>query len=102
MLEHFFKKVYGDDIDIRFRPHYFPYTEPSFEVDVKYRGKWFELLGAGMVHPVVLKNMGVDPEVYSGFAFGLGIDRLVMLKYNIEDIRHLRSGDFRFLKQFKG
>ncbi|MEI6040237.1 MAG: phenylalanine--tRNA ligase subunit alpha [Candidatus Berkelbacteria bacterium] len=100
ILEEFFKKVYGDDIKIRFRPHHFPYTEPSFEVDVEYRGKWFELLGAGMIHPVVIKNMGLDPEIYSGFAFGLGIDRLVMLKYNIEDIRNLRSGDLRFLKQF--
>jgi phenylalanyl-tRNA synthetase alpha chain len=101
-LEQFFKKVYGDDITIRFRPHYFPYTEPSFEVDVKFKGQWLELLGAGMVHPAVLKNMGIDPEVYSGFAFGLGIDRLIMLKYGIEDIRNLRSGDLRFLKQFKG
>lgn len=101
-LEQFFKKVYGDEIEIRFRPHYFPYTEPSFEVDVKYRGKWFELLGAGMVHPAVLKNMGINSDEYSGFAFGLGIDRLIMLKYGIEDIRNLRSGDLRFLKQFKG
>lgn len=101
-LEQFFKKVYGDEIVIRFRPHYFPYTEPSFEVDVKFKGKWFELLGAGMVHPAVLKNMGIDPNEYSGFAFGLGIDRLIMLKYGIEDIRNLRSGDLRFLKQFKG
>jgi len=100
-LDYFFKKIYGDNIKIRFRPHHFPYTEPSFEVDVEFRGKWFELLGSGMVHPKVIENMGIDPNEYSGFAFGLGIDRLVMLKYNIEDIRHFHAGDLRFLKQFK-
>lgn len=99
-LDYFFKKTYGENIKIRFRPHYFPYTEPSFEVDVEFRGKWFELLGSGMVHPKVIDNMGIDSTKYSGFAFGLGIDRLVMLKYNIEDIRHFHSGDLRFLKQF--
>ena len=101
-LTEFFKKMYGNDVEIRFRPSFFPFTEPSFEVDVKFKGKWFELLGCGMVHPKVLENMNIDPEVYSGFAFGLGIDRLIMLKYDIEDIRHLRSGDLRFLKQFEG
>ena len=100
VLQEFFKKLYGEDTKIRLRPHYFPYTEPSFEVEVMYRGEWLELLGAGMVHPQVIKNMGFDPEKYSGYAFGMGIDRLVMLKYKIEDIRLLRSGDLRFLKQF--
>ena len=99
-LEQFFKNIYGDSIQIRFRPSYFPFTEPSFEVDVKLNGKWFELLGCGMVHPNVIKNMGLDPDKFSGFAIGLGVDRLVMLKYGIEDIRNLRSGDLRFLKQF--
>lgn len=99
-MEYYFKKIYGDSVQIRFRPSYFPFTEPSFEVDVKFKGNWFELLGAGMIHPNVIKNMGIDPEVYSGWAFGLGIDRLVILKHNIEDIRNFRSGDLRFLKQF--
>jgi len=99
-LREFFKKMYGEKTKIRFRPSYFPFVEPGFEVDALYKGKWLELLGAGMVHPVVIKNMGIDPEKYSGFAFGLGIDRLAMLKFGIEDIRHFRSGDLRFLKQF--
>jgi len=99
-LTEFFKKMYGDNTKIRFRPSFFPFVEPGFEVDALYKGKWLELLGAGMVHPVVIKNMGIDPEKYSGFAFGLGIDRLAMLKFGIEDIRHFRSGDLRFLKQF--
>lgn len=98
-LTEFFKKVYGENVEVRFRPSYFPFTEPSFEVDVNYNGKWLELLGCGMVHPKVLENMKIDPDEYSGFAFGLGIDRLVMLKYGIDDIRWLRSGDLRFLKQ---
>ena len=99
-LEQFFKKMYGDETEIRFSPSYFPFVEPGFEVAAKFKGKWIELLGAGMVHPKVLKNMKIDPKIYSGFAFGMGIDRLVMLKYGIEDIRNLRSGDLRFLKQF--
>lgn len=99
-LETFFKKLYGEKTQIRIKPSFFPFVEPGFEVDVLYRGKWFELLGAGMVHPKVLENMNIDPKTYSGFAFGLGIDRLVILKYGIDDIRHFRSGDLRFLKQF--
>ena len=82
------------------KPSFFPFVEPGFEVDVKHNGKWLELLGAGMIHPTVIKNMKLDPDKYSGFAFGLGIDRLVILKYGIEDIRLFRSGDLRFLKQF--
>lgn len=99
-LESFFKKLYGDETKIRLKPSFFPFVEPGFEVDVEYKGKWFELLGAGMVHPNVIKNMKLDPEKYSGFAFGMGIDRLVILKYGIDDIRLFRSGDLRFLKQF--
>jgi phenylalanyl-tRNA synthetase alpha chain len=99
-LESFFRKIYGDSTKIRLKPSFFPFVEPGFEVDVKHNGKWFELLGAGMVHPNVIKNMKLDPEVYSGFAFGMGIDRLVILKYGIDDIRLFRSGDLRFLKQF--
>lgn len=100
MLETFFKKLYGEETKIRIKPSFFPFVEPGFEVDVKFRGKWFELLGAGMVHPKVIKNMGLDPEKYSGFAFGMGIDRLVILKYGIDDIRHFNSGNLQFLKQF--
>lgn len=99
-LESFFKKMYGESTEVRFYPSFFPFVEPGFEVSAKHNGRWLELLGAGMVHPQVIKNMGIDPEKYSGFAFGMGVDRLAMLKYGIEDIRLLRSGDMRFLKQF--
>ena len=99
-LEYFFKKIFGQETEIRFRPSYFPFVEPGFEVDAKFKSKWLELLGAGMVHPKVIKNMGLDPDKFSGFAFGLGVDRLCMLKYGIDDIRLFRSGDLRFLKQF--
>lgn len=99
-LENFYKYVYGDDVKIRFKPSFFPFTEPSVEFDVQFRGKWFELGGAGMVHPKVIANMGLDPEIYSGFAFGPGVERPLMVKYGINDIRLLRSGDLRFLKQF--
>jgi len=99
-LDFFFKKMYGPETKVKFRPSFFPFVEPGFEVSAKFNGKWLELLGAGMVHPKVIKNMGLDPIKYSGFAFGMGVDRLVMLKYGIEDIRLLRSGDLRFLKQF--
>lgn len=100
ILNEFYKKIYGDEVKIRFRPHHFPYTEPSIEFELKFKGKWFELGGAGMVHPQVIKNMGIDPNKYSGFAFGPGIERAVMIKYGISDIRLFRSGDLRFLKQF--
>lgn len=99
-LENFYKYVYGDDVKIRFKPSFFPFTEPSVEFDVQFKGKWFELGGAGMVHPKVIANMGLDPEIYSGFAFGPGVERPLMVKYGINDIRLLRSGDLRFLKQF--
>lgn len=94
------QQVIGPDAKIRLRPSYFPFTEPSFEMDVWFQGKWLELMGCGMVNPVVLKNCGIDPEKYSGFAFGMGIDRLVMLKYNINDIRYFLSGNLDFLEQF--
>ncbi|MEI6498869.1 MAG: phenylalanine--tRNA ligase subunit alpha [bacterium] len=99
-LENFYKFVYGDDVKIRFKPSFFPFTEPSVEFDVKFKGKWFELGGAGMVHPKVIENMGLDPAIFSGFAFGPGVERPIMVKYGIQDIRLLRSGDLRFLKQF--
>ena len=111
-LEVFVKEMLGDNLDLRFRPSYFPFTEPSYEVDVtcfKCGGKgcnlckqtgWIEILGAGIVHPRVLEMNGYDPEKYGGFAFGTGIDRLAMFKYGITDMRYLYANDVRFLKQF--
>ena len=111
-LELFAKKMFGDKVKTKFRPHHFPFTEPSAEMDATCfvcNGKgckvckgegWIEILGCGMVHPQVLRNCGIDPEVYSGFAFGFGVDRMVMLKYGIDDIRLLYESDMRFLNQF--
>lgn len=100
VIELMVKHVLGSDVKIRFRPSYFPFTEPSYEVDAWFNGKWLELMGCGMVNPIVLKNGGIDPNKYSGFAFGMGIERLIMLKYNIRDIRHFHQPNFDFLKQF--
>jgi len=111
-LELFTKKMFGEKMEMKFRPHHFPFTEPSAEVDttcfvcngegckVCKGSGWIELWGCGMVHPEVLRNCGIDPEVYSGFAFGFGLDRITMLKYGIDDIRALYESDMRFLKQF--
>ena len=112
MLETFAKTLFGEDARLRFRPHHFPFTEPSAEVDVscfvcggkgcrvcKNEG-WIEILGAGMVHPYVLENCGIDPNVYSGFAFGLGVERIAMKQYGIDDMRLLYENDVRFLDQF--
>lgn len=99
-LETLFEKFYGEKVNIRFRPGYFPFVEPGVEVDMEYRGKWLELLGAGMVHPTVLKNGGIDPEKYSGFAFGMGIERILMIRHDIDDIREFHNGDLRFVNQF--
>jgi phenylalanyl-tRNA synthetase alpha chain len=111
-LEMFAKKMFGDKVKTKFRPHHFPFTEPSAEMDatcfvcsgdgcrVCKGSGWIELLGCGMVHPQVLRNCGIDPEEYSGFAFGFGVDRMVMLKYGIDDIRLLYESDMRFLNQF--
>ena len=111
-LEVFAKQMFGEETKIRFRPHHFPFTEPSAEVDVscfvcggkgcrvcKNEG-WIEILGAGMVHPFVLSNCGIDPNEYSGFAFGMGIERVAMTRYGIDDIRHFYENDDRFLAQF--
>ncbi len=111
-LDVFFKKMFGENMRTTFRPHHFPFTEPSAEMDVtcfvcggegcnvcKGSG-WIELVGCGMVHPQVLRNCGIDPEEYSGFAFGFGLDRMVMLNYGIDDIRLLYESDMRFLDQF--
>ena len=113
-LELLMQRLYGDDCKIRLRPHHFPFTEPSAEVDVmcfQCMGKgcrmcknegYIELLGAGMVHPWVLENSGIDSSAYSGFAFGLGLERIVMRRYNISDMRLLFENDMRFLEQFRG
>jgi phenylalanyl-tRNA synthetase alpha chain len=95
----FLEALYGD-IPVRFRPSYFPFTEPSAEVDVEWKGKWLEILGCGMIDPNVLKAVGYDPEVYSGFAAGLGVERLAMVQHQIDDIRRLYGSDLRFLRQF--
>ena len=100
VLLEFFKRFFeGEKIDVRLRPSFFPFVEPGFEIDLKKGEKWFELLGAGMVHPNVLKNCGIDGTKYQGFAFGVGLDRLTMMKYKIPDIRVLYQGDLR-LNQF--
>jgi phenylalanyl-tRNA synthetase alpha chain len=99
ILLEFFKHFIGPDTEIRLRPSFFPFVEPGLEVDVKIGDKWIEMLGAGLVHPNVLKNCGIDGETYSGFAFGMGIDRLVMLKTGITDVRFLYQGDLR-INQF--
>jgi phenylalanyl-tRNA synthetase alpha chain len=90
----------GEGLQTRFRPHYFPFTEPSAEFDVFFNGKWLELGGCGMVHPKVLENVGYDSEKYTGFAFGFGIERMAMIKFGIDDIRHFYDNDIRFLQQF--
>lgn len=98
-IQLFLEALFGD-IEVRLRPSYFPFTEPSAEVDVKWQGKWLEVLGCGMIDPNVLKSVGYDPEVYSGFAAGLGVERLAMVQSQIDDIRRLYASDLRFLRQF--
>ena len=112
-LDAFAKRLYGPDIEVRFRPSFFPFTEPSAEVDLtcfNCHGKgcrvckgtgWIEVLGCGMVNPKVLAMCGIDPDVYSGFAFGIGLERITMLRYGIQDLRLLYEGDLRFLRQFR-
>lgn len=112
-LYHFAKEMYGKDVKIRFRPSFFPFTEPSAEIDItclickgkgcnvcKHSG-WVEIAGSGMVHPNVLKQCGIDPDEYTGFAFGMGIERVTMLKYQVNDLRLYSENDIRFLKQFQ-
>lgn len=111
-LEIFVKKLYGEETRLRFRPHHFPFTEPSAEVDISCfncggegcrvcKGEgWIEILGCGMVHPRVLQNCGIDPEDYSGFAFGIGLERVAMFRYDVDDMRMFFENDVRFLKQF--
>ena len=102
ILEYFVKRIFGADTKMRFRPSFFPFTEPSAEVDIwsEKGGEWLEILGCGMVDPEVFKSVNIDPDIWHGFAFGMGIERICMLKYGIDDIRLLYQGDMRFLEQF--
>ncbi len=101
IIEEFLKKFFaGQKIEFRFRPSYFPFVEPGVEVDIKLKGKWLEIMGAGMVHPRVFEYAHYNPKDWQGFAFGVGVDRLAMIKYGVPDIRLFYSGDLRFLKQF--
>jgi phenylalanyl-tRNA synthetase alpha chain len=99
-LEYFYKRFFGSDIELRFRPSFFPFVEPGVEVDIFYNGKWLEVMGAGLVHPDVLKAAGLDPQVWQGFAFGGGIERLAMIKYGFTDVRMLYNADLRVINQF--
>lgn len=109
-IDRFYTELFrGADVEVRFRPSFFPFVEPGVEIDAringehvpeKLRGKWIEMMGAGMVHPNVLKNAGVDPVKYQGFAFGMGLDRLAMLRWGIDDVRLMHSADLRFINQF--
>jgi phenylalanyl-tRNA synthetase alpha chain len=106
-IEYFFSKFFSGEVEVRFRPSFFPFVEPGVEVDMMLKGsdsklanRWIEIMGAGMIHPNVLSGSGIDPTIYSGFAFGMGIDRLAIMKYGIDDVRHLYSGDLRFVSQF--
>lgn len=100
VIQAFAHRMFGKDAKVRFRPSFFPFTEPSAEYDVWFNGKWMEISGAGMVNPNVFRAVGIDPQVYSGYAFGMGIDRIAMLKYGVNDIRLFFENDLRFLKQF--
>jgi phenylalanyl-tRNA synthetase alpha chain len=106
-IEYFFSQFFKGDVEVRFRPSFFPFVEPGVEVDMritsgdsKLKGRWIEVMGAGMVHPNVLRDSGIDPAVYSGFAFGMGLDRLGFMKYGFDDVRALYNGDLRFVNQF--
>ena len=109
-LSRFFRELFhGSSVEVRFRPSYFPFTEPSVEVDMrlvgdnvpeKLKDKWIEMMGAGMIHPTVLENAGIDSKKYRGFAFGMGLDRLAMLRWGIDDVRLMHSADLRFVNQF--
>jgi phenylalanyl-tRNA synthetase alpha chain len=108
-LEHFFARLFSGSVEVRLRPSFFPFVEPGLEVDMrltgddapaKLKGRWIEIMGAGMVHPNVLKNAGIDPTVYQGFAFGMGIDRLAVMRYGVDDVRLFYNGDLRVVSQF--
>jgi phenylalanyl-tRNA synthetase alpha chain len=99
VLTHFYKTMLGEEVEIEFRPSFFPFTEPSIEVFAKFRGEWLEMMGSGMIHPNVLRNIGLDPTKVQGFAFGGGLDRIAMIKWGIPDVRLFYQGDLR-LNQF--
>ena len=106
-IEYFFSKFFSGEVEVRFRPSYFPFVEPGVEVDMMLKGgtsklahRWIEVMGAGMIHPKVLQESNIDSGIFSGFAFGVGIDRLAVMKYQIDDIRHLYTGDLRVVNQF--
>jgi phenylalanyl-tRNA synthetase alpha chain len=99
-LKVFLQELFGEELEVRFRASFFPFTEPSAEVDVKWKGRWLEIMGCGMVDPNVLKSAGYDPEIYTGFAAGLGVERVAMVLHQIDDIRRLYNSDLRFLRQF--
>jgi len=108
VLEYFFSEFFGGEVQVRFRPSFFPFVEPGVEVDMmiaknernKLSGRWIEIMGAGMTHPNVLRNAGIDPTIYQGFAFGMGMERLAVMKYGVDDIRLMYNGDLRFVNQF--
>lgn len=112
VLVYFARNLFSSEVEVRFRPHFFPFTEPSAEMDISCllcKGKgcsvckgsgWLEILGCGMIHPKVLEACGISPKIYQGFAFGMGVERIAMLKYRINDIRLFFNNDIRFLKQF--
>ncbi|MFM8920957.1 MAG: phenylalanine--tRNA ligase subunit alpha, partial [Limnohabitans sp.] len=105
-LDFFAKSIFGDAVKTRLRPSFFPFTEPSAEIDIQFQtgplaGRWLEVAGSGQVHPNVVRNMGLDPEKFIGFAFGMGPDRLTMLRYGVNDLRLFFDGDIRFLSQFQ-
>ncbi len=99
-LENMFKKLFGNDVEIRFRPSFFPFTEPSIEVDMRWNNKWLEMGGAGLIHPNVFKSVNINANEWQGFAFGFSLDRIAMLKFGIDDIRFLYNGDLRLVNQF--
>jgi len=102
LIQQILYKLFGDNVEVRFRPSYFPFTEPSAEVDIlSENGKWLEILGCGVVNPIVLQNCNIDPYKYSGLAFGLGVERIAMLKYGVNDIRDFYKSNLDFLAQFK-
>ncbi len=100
-LYEFARQMFGPDTRVRFRCDYFPFVEPGVDMSIEWRGDWLEIMGAGMVHPNVLRAVGYDPSVYTGFAFGMGPERIAMLKYGINDVRHFFANDIRFLRQFR-
>jgi len=99
-IKEFLHQMFGEEMEIRFRASYFPFTEPSAEVDMRWKGKWLEIMGCGMIDPNVLKSVGYDPEAYTGFAAGFGVERVALLLHQLDDIRRLYSSDLRFLRQF--